>query len=122
MTRASANASPTMTEPTAPAPRPVSTVAVLAIFVVLSLFGLMARKFYFHGVSPAPQNETADNLGKDQAWRATPTDRRAYLVELRAKQAKQAQSYAWVDQKAGTVQIPIDRAMDLVVSEQGGHN
>lgn len=111
-----------MTEPTAPAPRPVSTVAVLAIFLVLSLFGLMARKVYFSVVSPAPQNEKPDNLGKDLAWRATPADRRAYLADLRARQAKQAQSYAWVDQKAGIVQIPIDRAMDLIVSEHRGHN
>jgi hypothetical protein len=111
-----------MTEPTAPAPRPVSTVAVAAIFVLLSIFGLMARRFYERGRSPAPQNETADNLGKDQDWRATPALRRAYLLDLRSKQAKQAQSYAWVDQKAGIVQIPIDKAMDLVVQEQGSHN
>jgi hypothetical protein len=111
-----------MTEPTAPAPRPVSTLAVLAIFVVLSLFGLMAQKFYLNGGSPAPQNEKADNLGKDQEWKETPAARRAYLKSLREAQAKQATSYAWVDQKAGIVQIPIDRAMDLVVAEQGSHN
>jgi hypothetical protein len=110
-----------MTETTAPAPRPVSTLAVLAIFVLLSLFGLLARKFYFHGVSPAPQNETADNLGKDQAWRATPALREKYMIDLSLAQAKQGLSYAWVDQKAGTVQIPIDQAMDIIVSEQGGH-
>ena len=60
-----------------------------------------------------------DNLGKDQAWRATPALRRAYLADLRKAQAKQAQSYAWVDQKKGVVQIPIDQAMDLVIAEKG---
>jgi hypothetical protein len=111
-----------MTEPTAPAPRPVSTVAVVAVFILLSLFGLMARKLYLHGNVPAPQNEVPDNLDKNSAWRATPADRRVYLKGLRDAQMKQAQSYAWVDQKAGTVQIPIDRAMDLVVAEQGRHD
>jgi|SRR5580698_3067703 hypothetical protein len=108
-----------MTEPTAPAPRPVSTIAVVAVFILLSLFGLMARKFYLHGIAPAPQNEVPDNLDKNSAWRATPADRRQYLIDLRKAQAKQAESYAWVDQKKGVVQIPIDRAMDLVIAEQG---
>jgi len=108
-----------MTEPTAPSPRPVSTVAVAAVFILLSVFGLMARKVYLHSPTPAPQNETPDNLAKDQAWRATPASRRVYLADLRKAQAKQALSYAWVDQKTGVVQIPIDRAMDLFIQEQG---
>jgi hypothetical protein len=108
-----------MSEPTSPTPRPVSTVAVIAVFILLSVFGVMARKFYLHSHTPAPQNEVPDNLGKDQAWRATPATRKAYLVDLRKAQATQAQKYAWVDQKAGTVQIPIDQAMDLVIAEQG---
>jgi hypothetical protein len=36
-----------------------------------------------------------------------------------AKQQKQAASYAWVDRKAGVVQLPIDRAMELVVQQYG---
>ena len=35
------------------------------------------------------------------------------------KQAKQAASYAWVDQKAGVVQLPIDRAMELTAAHYG---
>jgi hypothetical protein len=58
-------------------------------------------------------------LTADLQWKATPEARRAYLDELRAKQAKQAASYAWVDQGKGVVQIPIDRAMDLVVGQFG---
>lgn len=108
-----------MSEPAAPAPRPVSTLAVAAIFILLSLFGVLAREFYLGGRTAAPQNEVPDNLGKDLAWRATPEARRAYLAGLRAAQAKQAQAYAWVDQKKGIVQLPIDRAMDLVVKEEG---
>ena len=111
-----------MSEPSAPAPRPVSFVAVAAVFVLFSLFGLLAHRVYLGVRTAAPQNESPDNLGKEQAWRATPASRRAYLVELRGKQAAQATHYAWVDRKNGIVQLPIDRAMDLIAGEQGGRN
>jgi hypothetical protein len=54
------------------------------------------------------------------AWKATPETRRAYLADLRKKQSEQASAYGWVDQKAGVVQLPISRAMELVVQEHGG--
>jgi hypothetical protein len=111
-----------MTEPTAPAPRPVSTLAVAAIFVLLSIFGVLAHEAYLGSRPAAPQNEDPDNLGKDLAWRATPEARRNYLRDLRAAQAKQAQAYAWVDKKNAVVQLPIERAMDLVVQEQAARN
>jgi hypothetical protein len=110
-----------MTDPTLPAPRPVSLFVVVSIFLLLSLFGLVAVRVYLHGRPPAPQNQVPDNLSKELAWRATPADRRAYLAELRKKQSEQAASYAWVDQKAGVVQLPIARAMELVVKEHGGN-
>jgi hypothetical protein len=110
-----------MSEPSAPAPRPVSLVAVAAVFILLSVFAVMAERAYLRGRPAAPQNEAPDNLSKDLAWRATPETRRQYLADLRQKQKKQAETYAWVDQKAGVVQLPIDRAMDLIVEEQGAH-
>jgi hypothetical protein len=100
--------------------RPVSLVAVIAIFILLSLFGVLAEKVYLPGRAAAPQNETPDNLPKDMAWKATPASRRAYLADLRKKQAEQGADYGWVDQKAGVVQLPIARAMVLIVQENGG--
>ena len=54
------------------------------------------------------------------------------LKALRAKEDQLLNEYGWVDQKAGTVHIPIDKAMDEVVSklptrpqpraQQGGAN
>jgi hypothetical protein len=108
-----------MTEESAPIPRPVSVVAVAAIFILLSVFGLITLRVYVPGRAPAPQNQTPDNLSKDQAWRATPATRRAYLADLRKKQAEQAAAYGWVDQKAGVVQLPIARSMELIVKEYG---
>ena len=43
--------------------------------------------------------------------------RKKTLAEMRAKEAKQATSYGWVDQKAGVVQLPIDRAMELTLQQ-----
>ncbi len=109
-----------MTEPDSPAPRPVSFLTVVAVFILLSLFGLMVERAYLPGRPAAPQNDTPDNLSKDMAWKANPTTRKAYLAELRKKQAEQAASYAWVDQKAGVVQLPIERAMELIAKENRG--
>lgn len=102
-----------------PAPRPVSLVAILAIFCVLSLFWVLAMRYYLPGRPPAPQNEAPDRLSKDLAWRSTPDSRRQALAELKESQAKQAVSYRWIDQKAGILQIPVDRAMELFVREHG---
>jgi hypothetical protein len=45
----------------------------------------------------------------------TPEERLAALAELRAAEQKKVNSYAWIDQSAGLVQLPIDRAMELTV-------
>ena len=42
-------------------------------------------------------------------------DERTELKDFRLKEEEQLGSYGWVDQKAGTLHIPIDRAMQLVV-------
>jgi hypothetical protein len=109
-----------MREDPAPLPRPVSLLAVAAIFVLLSLFWLLAVGVYVPHRPAAPQNEAPENLPKDLAWRATPATRRAHLADLREKEANQVASYGWVDRKAGVVRLPIERAMELVVLEYGG--
>lgn len=39
----------------------------------------------------------------------------ADLAAFRAREESELTSYGWVDRKAGTVRIPIDRAMDLLL-------
>jgi hypothetical protein len=41
-------------------------------------------------------------------------DERNQLDKIRIDEAETLSTYDWVDQKAGTVRIPIDRAMDLI--------
>ena len=55
-------------------------------------------------------------------WRYTEKGRTDRLAELRGKEQAAATSYGWVDQSAGVVRLPIDRAMELVVAEQGRKN
>jgi hypothetical protein len=109
-----------MTESPARPPRPVSLVAVAAVFILLSPFWVLATRIYVPHRAPAPQNEAPEHLPKELDWRATPATRRAYLADLREKQARQATSYAWLDRSAGVVQLPIERAMELVVRDRGG--
>ena len=108
-------------QPAPAAPRPVSLVTVAAIFALLALFWFITVRAYVPGRPPAPQNEAPDNLSKDLTWKATPASRKAYLLDLRKMQATQAVSYGWVDQKAGVVQLPIVRAMQLVAQENARH-
>ena len=106
-----------MSDATPRRPRPVSPAAILAALAGFSLFLVLMRLVYMRDLPPAPQNMAADRLTADLSWKATPEARRAYLDELRAKQAKQAASYAWVDRNKGIVQLPIERAMELVVRD-----
>jgi hypothetical protein len=98
--------------------RPVSLITTLFILALFAAFIWFARKFYVP-TSTGAHNAMAENLNKDLEWRATNESRRAALRELQEKQAKQATSYGWVDQKAGVVQLPIDRAMDLTAQKYG---
>ena len=42
-------------------------------------------------------------------------DERGQLNGIRSNEEKMLYSYGWVDEKAGTVHIPIERAMELLV-------
>ena len=106
-----------MSEPTANS-RPVSLVTTLFIFALLGVFLYFVNRFY-QPTAAAPQNSSAENLPKELEWKATPASRKEALAKLRARQTAQAASYAWVDQKAGIVQLPIERAMQLTAEKYG---
>jgi hypothetical protein len=42
-------------------------------------------------------------------------DERTQLNEIRLHEEQTLSTYDWIDEQAGTVRIPIDRAMDLIV-------
>ncbi|MEO6996137.1 MAG: hypothetical protein ABI273_21220 [Lacunisphaera sp.] len=88
---------------------PHRTPVFTAIIVLASfaLFAWLANKIY------RPHAFTVDPV----AGVKTPAERKALLDEHRVKEAADSTTYGWIDQKAGIVRIPIDRAMDLVVRE-----
>ncbi len=107
-----------MSDSSANSPRPVALITTLFIFAVAAI-GLVVVMRFYRASPDSPQNATAENLTKELAWKATPATRQQALAELRAKHEKQAASYAWIDQKAGVVQLPIERAMQLTVAQYG---
>lgn len=96
--------------------RPVSLFTIILLLGVFSAFLFVIRYTY----QPAPTtayNAAPENLPKDLEWRATAEARRRALQELRENEAKQASSYGWVDQSAGVVRLPLERAMELTVKQ-----
>jgi F0F1-type ATP synthase membrane subunit b/b' len=96
--------------------RPVSLFTIVFLFAIFAAFLLVIR--YFYQPSPAGAfNAPAENISKDLAWRESAEARRKTLREQQEKEAKQRQSYGWADQKAGVVQLPIERAMELTAQD-----
>jgi hypothetical protein len=88
---------------------PHRTPVFTAIIVLLSfaLFAWLATKIY------KPHAFTVDKIEGVKS----PADRKALLAEHRTKEQADSTSYGWVDQKAGIVRLPIDRAMELTIRE-----
>lgn len=81
-----------------------TTVLVLALF---ALFGFLARRYY------SPRAAHVDPIEGVR----TPAERKALLAEHHDKERAAATGYAWIDQQAGTVRLPIDRAIELTVRD-----
>lgn len=98
-----------MSDPhTAPAPaKPFPWFSFLAILGCFAIFLLILFLAYL----PNRPQPLVENDGK------TPAQRLQTLEEMRAKEASALSSYGWIDQSAGVVRLPIDRAMQLEVRE-----
>jgi hypothetical protein len=101
-------------------------LGVATLLCILGLKGIFAflehrEKALQPAVNPLITNVPADtrHIPKDYEERAFPDpllekDEHTKIDELRSKEEKMLYSYGWVDEKAGTVHIPIERAMDLL--------
>lgn len=100
---------------------PARPVSLFTIVFLLALFGafLLVIRYFYHPATVSAANAPAENLPKDLAWRADAAARRGALKELRENEATQMSSYGWLDQQAGTVRLPIDRAMELTAQKYG---
>src|SRR6187549_3474784 len=107
-----------MSDISAPPARPVSLFTIVFLLALFAAFLLVIRYFY-QPVNVSTFNAAPDNLSKDLEWRANSAARRKTLSELRQNEAKQVSNFAWIDQKAGVVQLPIERAMELTAQKYG---
>jgi len=102
----------------------------LAMFLLLCILGIRGvfafldhrEKALQPAVNPLITNVPTDTRhitpGYPQAAFPNPKleeDERGQLNGIRLEEEKTLYSYGWVDEKAGTVRIPIDRAVDLLV-------
>ena len=84
---------------------------VLVCFAVAGLFKVMMATVNTSNQAPAP-------IPAVQAFPPGPRLQNKPWLELQAVREHEDQlltTYGWVDKNAGTVRIPIDRAMDIVV-------
>jgi hypothetical protein len=95
-------------EPVSGDPKASSTFVVLAIGALLILVIVIALQAFYYN------SDEEERAGKITAQ--VPEE----LARLRNQELEQLNGYRWVDQARGVASIPIDRAMELVVREQGG--
>jgi hypothetical protein len=96
---------------------------VLSYFVVVGMYSYLDKRSTAEQapVNPLVTNAPTDtrHISSDYPQGAFPnprleTDERGQLNAIRLKEEQTLNTYDWIDQNAGTVRIPIDRAMDLI--------
>jgi hypothetical protein len=89
---------------------PHRTPVFTAVIVLLcfAAFGWLATRIY------APHAAMVDPVEGVK----TPAMRKELLAKHRSDEHAGATGYGWVDQKAGIVRLPIDRAIELTVRDQ----
>ena len=104
----------------------LAVAGLLVFFLVAGMYHYLENRSQAEQapVSPLVTNAPADTRKlsadyKDYLKQNFPTpqleiDERNQLDKIRIDEEQTLNTYDWVDQKAGTVRIPIDRAMDLL--------
>ena len=88
-------------------PHRTPVFTALVVIACFAAFAWLAKRVY------APHAHEVQTV----AGVLTPADRKARLAEHRAKEQAESTTYGWVDQKAGIVRLPIDRAIELTVRD-----
>jgi len=86
-------------------------LVALAVAVILSLLFLRAVYSYLDHREKAGQPAVSPLVTSPKLEE----DERGQLNDILVNEEKILYSYGWVDEKAGAVHIPIERAMDLLV-------
>jgi hypothetical protein len=101
----------------------LAVAGLLSYFLVTGLYSYLEKRSESEQapVNPLVTNAPADTrrIPKDYPQSTFPNpkleeDERGQLNGIRLKEEQTLSTYDYIDQKAGTVRIPIDRAMDLI--------
>jgi len=91
----------------------------MAVVLVVTLF---AMRFFFDYIKKIePLGQPASPLAQENVRELPPSPRLQVhphdeLVDYCSDQQQAVNSYGWVNQQAGVVHIPVDRAMDLILA------
>jgi hypothetical protein len=85
---------------------PVALAVAVVSAIVLVLIVVLLEAYFFKSESDERERKVVAVAPEE-------------LSQLRADQLGLLHSYRWIDEKQGVVGIPIERAMELVVAEQG---
>ncbi|HVU12340.1 MAG TPA: hypothetical protein VHD90_13740 [Phototrophicaceae bacterium] len=96
----------------------ISGLTVAFVVVGLLACALVFGLIFIFTAQPTTDQQIAAIHAQDSAFNMEQTTPNADAQALAATQAALLQGYGWVDQGAGIARIPIDRAMQLIVTEQ----
>ena len=85
-------------------------VAIIGVFAIFLIIMSLAR-------TPVTPLDQATNVPPEEQWKLTENGRKGRLAELRGAAESRASSYGWVNQDAGVVHIPVDRAIELTLAD-----
>ncbi len=89
-------------------------IFAISVLIVFKMMHAREKTLQPLGPDPMPMQMGQKEIGiVDQV----PFDVTRVLQQYRDDKLARLQSWGWVDRKAGTVHMPIDKAMDLVVQE-----
>ncbi len=86
-------------------------LAVLTFFVFILVVGIFR---YFYDTDKTAESRRQGVIPPEPRIEVAPYEQ---IQQLRAHEDHVLNSYAWVDQQAGIVRVPIDRAIDLLAAK-----
>jgi hypothetical protein len=98
--------------------RDLSAGGIISFLIGLALFGVLVYFVLKNPLVVEQKTQTREVAPQDTEKFPQPrleTSERTELNSFRRQEEDTLNTYGWVDQKAGAVRIPIDRAMQLIV-------
>jgi hypothetical protein len=93
----------------------LALLVVVAILAMKGVFELLDRQQARTDVAPPPMMTQRPQQPPEPRLQTAPVPNRKLIVE---QENERLNTYAWVDQKTGTVRIPVNQAMKLL-AERG---